>query len=236
MQHARGLLDLPGDTFGHGGLVVQFVPENIYLVEGYEVRIALHCIHMVGPDLEIRLGDTGVGCQHEKDGLCIGQRVQRQLGFHAQGVQSGRVQHHQSLLEQRMRKIDDGVAPYRYFDHLIGRRFLSLRPGIIQTQFLRFADADLFRFGNFGQSLAHFLGGTQLQNMLCRPVHRRALVLGNGERGLARLDGQQLDAGPVFLVPPQFGRAHGRVTGRGGQETLLVIGKENRVQQFRLAA
>jgi hypothetical protein len=91
MQHACGLFDLPCNTFSHGGLIVQFVPENIYLVEGDEVRIALHGIHMVGPDLEIRLGDAGVGREHEKDGLCIGQRVQRQLGFHAQGIQSGRV-------------------------------------------------------------------------------------------------------------------------------------------------
>ena len=68
-------------------------------------------LHVVAPHREVALGDAGVGGQDEQHRVGVGQQVEGELGLGADGVEARGVEDHQALLEQRVRKLDDRVAP-----------------------------------------------------------------------------------------------------------------------------
>ena len=68
------------------------------------------------PHVEVGLGDAGVGGQDEQHRVRVREQVERELGLGADRVQARRVEDHQPLLQQRMREIDDRVAPARNVD------------------------------------------------------------------------------------------------------------------------
>ena len=74
---------------------------------------------MLTPDGQIGFGDPRV-CRKNKN-YCMRLRNQAdgQLGLGTNGIETRRIENHQSLLEQRMRDIDQGVAPFRHLDHSI---------------------------------------------------------------------------------------------------------------------
>ena len=43
----------------------------------------------------------------------VGQQVEGELGLRADGIEARRIENHQPLFEQRVGKLDDGVAPAR---------------------------------------------------------------------------------------------------------------------------
>ncbi len=65
----------------------------------------------VPPDIEIALRDTGIGRQHEQHRMRVRHQRQRQLRLGTDRVQTRRVENDQAVLQQRMRKVDDRVAP-----------------------------------------------------------------------------------------------------------------------------
>ena len=93
----------------------QRVVERVDLVEHDEARRRVRA-EVVAPDRQVGLGDAGVGAEDEDGGVRARQQAQRQLGLGADRVQPRRVEHDQALLEQRMRVVDERVAPGRHLD------------------------------------------------------------------------------------------------------------------------
>ena len=122
-------------------LGLELVPQSVDLVQdddtaGFGSGIVAR--EVASPDVEIGLRHAGIGGQQEQDGVRVGQQVERQLRFGADCIQSGCVENHEALLEQRVRKIDDRVAPARDFDrHIRFRGFVAVSAFDVESEFLR---------------------------------------------------------------------------------------------------
>ena len=193
--------------------------------------------HDVAPDVQIALGDTGVGCQHEQYRVRAGDQRQRQLGLRADRVQPRRIQDHQALLEQRMRKIDHRVTPARDFDQVLLARPDHL-VGIVRVEQAvhpRLVDADPDGLGHQLKGLEHAVRRGRIDRKNA-PFARTLLEVGHRPEPGTRFDRERPDTGRQRLVVHQLGRAHRGAPGRGRQDAAPVIGEEDRVDQFGLAA
>ena len=76
----------------------EIVPKAVDLIEYDETAALCTSRHadVVVPDGEIGLCDAGIGRENEKHGMRVWQERERQFGFHADGVQSRRVQNDQA--------------------------------------------------------------------------------------------------------------------------------------------
>ncbi len=54
---------------------------------------------MAAPQLQVALGDTRIGGQHEHHHMGVGDQPQRQLGLGADRIQARRVKDHQALAQ-----------------------------------------------------------------------------------------------------------------------------------------
>ena len=97
----------------------QRVGQRVDLVQHDEARRRV-AAEVVAPDREVGLGDAGVGAEDEDRGVRRRQQAERQLGLGADRVQARRVEDHQALLEQRVRVVDQRMAPRRHLDLAVG--------------------------------------------------------------------------------------------------------------------
>ncbi len=215
------------------------VPQSVDLVQDDQPAFAARGgvpDQVLGPHVDVGLGHSGVGGEDEQDRVCIRQQVERELGLGADGVQAGRVENDQPLLQQRMRKVDDRVAPAGHVDTGVGSRQRRQRVAVIVEPVLarkRHRDA---------------LGLRHLRERFGHPIRRRhverdrhpfvRVVLELGDRSVAGpgLDRQQADRRLPRRVVEELGRTHRRAAGGRGQQALPEIGKEDRVDQLRFAA
>ena len=167
----------------------------------------------------------------------VGQLGERQFRFGTDGVQSGRIENHQSLLEQRMGEVDDRMAPAGYFDETFGVRLQAVialcfdGKAQLDGQFL----ADAFLLSDAGQGGMHGVRRSNVQVDVA-PLFGEALEFGHAGIGRAGFDRQQFNRRRLAGIEEQFGRAHGGATGAGGQDAVAVVAKEDGVDQFRFAA
>ena len=98
---------------------LQVVPQAVDLVEDHDAPRARRRVRagdVVVPDLEVGPRDAGVGGEDEQHRVRRREQDQRQLGLGADRVEARRVEDDQPLLQQRMREVDDRVAPARDVD------------------------------------------------------------------------------------------------------------------------
>ncbi len=136
-----------------------------------------------------------------------------------------------------MREIDNRVAPLGNFHHAIFIDFQRRIRIVLVEQSVGFCNFARYLLGQADllEGFQHAFAGTDVQrqhrpHMVLAFVVAGGLGLGPGfyrQQAYARGDG--------FIVQ-QFGRAHGRAAGRRRQYALAVFGKEDRIDQFRLAA
>ena len=225
------LLDLPGRT--------QVVPHRVDLVEHHELGTVatVHGADVLAPDRQVRLGHAGIGRQDEHSALRLGDQAHRQFRLGADGVQARRVQHHQALLEQRMRHVDQRMAPARHF-HIalvVERRVVFWRLVVPETEGTRLIHGHGPGFGNLLHRAGELLRIVHVQ-VDAGPFFRHLPPFQQGLGLQPRLDGQQAQAGRHRSVIAQFGRAHGGAAGAGRHDAAAVAGKEHRVDELRLAA
>ena len=118
-EQRRRRRDLAIDLGGDRRRGLELVPQAVDLVEDHEPPGLLRGVvagKMAIPHVEVGLRHAGVGGQHEQDGVRVRQEVQRELRLGADRVQSRRVEDDEALLQQRMREVDDRVAPARDLD------------------------------------------------------------------------------------------------------------------------
>ncbi len=141
-ERARGLLLLLRDLRLDDLERRQRILEGVDLVEDDEARRRVGA-EVVAPDREVGLGDAGVGAEDEDGRVRARQQAQRQLGLGADRVQARRVEHDQALLQQRVRVVDEGVAPGRHLDlaFVVARRVVVGRGVVPEAERarLRFA-------------------------------------------------------------------------------------------------
>ena len=99
----------------------QRVPQGVDLVQHHKPGFNTFAFgdQMFAPDGQIGFGDPCVCRKNENHRMRLGNEADGQLGFGTNGVETRRIEDNQSLLEQRMRNIDQGVAPFRHFDHAV---------------------------------------------------------------------------------------------------------------------
>ncbi|MCY1298323.1 hypothetical protein D9M70_478060 [compost metagenome] len=238
-QHLRRARDLPSDLAGNLGRLAQRVPQPIDLVEHGQAAAPVAGVHVGAPQLQVAPGHAGIGGQHEYHHVRVGNQAQRQFGLGADRVQPRRVQDDQPLAQQRMREIDDGVAPARDLDHALG---IDRVGGIgvalmVEAQRLGLLRRHAHGLDHVLEGFEHALGRGRVQRHRM-PVCRRAGLEKIRGRGVLKpgFDRQQPDAGGLGLVVTQLGRAHRGTARRRRQDAAPVVGEEDRIDQFALAA
>ncbi len=215
------------------------VPHGVDLVEHHQTRLLALALHrqMLAPDRQVGLGHTGVGRQDEHHRMCLRQQTDREFGLGADGVEARGVQDHQALLEQRVRHVDQRVAPFRHLDQAVrpDQRVVVRQLFIPETQRSRFGLADAAHLGHFLDRTCELLGIVDVQ-VNTFPFVRGIAPVQQGLGLQPRLDGQQPQAGWHFRVVPELGRTHRGAPGARGHDAPAITGKKHRIDQLGLAA
>ena len=225
-------VDLRVDLAGGG----ERIDQRVDLVQHDEARQRL-AAEVIAPDAEIGLGHAGVGAEDE-DGRVRGrQQAQRQLGLGSDRVQARRVEHDQALLQQRVRVVDQRMAPGRHLDAAGGvdRRVVIGLLVVPEAEVARGVLADPFGARDLLQRLRELVGVVDLERA-DRPGAALQTQLGERLALEPGRDRQQHQRGRFFAVPGQLDRAHRGAARRGRQHTAAGVGEEDRVDQLGLAA
>ena len=235
-QRVRRAIGLARDLGVDLGRILQRIPQAVDLVEHRQVIAAAAALaDDVAPDLEIALGHAGIGRQNEEHGVRAGDQRQRQLGLGTDRVQAGGVENHQTLLEQRVRKVDHRMAPARDLDHaVVDRQQLVLVVGVEQPVHAGLFDGYLDGVGHQLERLQHAVRRIDIDREHA-PFGRRFLQLRRGRHAGPGLDRQRANARRQRLVVDELGRAHRGAPGRRGQDAPSVVGEEDRVDQLTFA-
>ena len=170
----------------------------------------------------------------------VGQQVERELGLGADRVEARRVEDHQALLQQRVRKIDDRVPPARDVDGAVvaalGARGCRRRVVVQAVACARASTGTRFTCDTRCSASPMLLGRREVERQR-HPLVGVALEFGDARRSFSRVSigSRRIDGGRAGVVE-ELGRAHRRAPGRGGQQPLAEIGEEDRVDQLGLAA
>ena len=244
-QHLGRFLALALQLGLHLRRGAEAIPQRIYLVEHHQTRIG-QCLlarrrigrqHMVAPDGQVGLGHAGIGRQHEDHGMGLGDEVDGQLGLGTHGIQAGRIQNDQPLLEQGMGHVDQRVAPHGHLHQalLIHEGIAALVIVMPEAPGSRQIHRHLAHLGHLGQRVGNLLGIVHIQRQL-QPGLGPGAPLAQAFQRFARIDGQQAQAGLQLGFPAQLGGAHGRAPCAGRHEAAAIVGEEDRIDQLGLAA
>ena len=236
LQRARHLLALQGDL----RLAVlgrrQRIDQRIDLVQHHIAGQRLRG-QMVAPDLEVGAGHAGVRPQHEDHHMRIGQQPDGELGLGADRVQTRRVEHHQTALEQRMRHIDQRMAPQRDLDLAIGpqRRVVGRLLVVPEAELAGLVEAGRTHAAHRVERLRQRGRITGIDRHAAPELRLRPQL---GQRGAFQpgLDRQQRQPRRILRLPAQLDRAHRGAPRRGRHDAPAGIGEEDRVDQLGLAA
>jgi hypothetical protein len=235
-ERARGLLlllrDLPFDLLERRERIL----ERIDLVEDDEARRRIRA-EVVAPDHEVGLGDAGVGAEDEDGRVRARQQAQRQLGLGADRVQARRVEDDEALLEQRMRVVDQRVAPRRHLDAagVVARRVVVRSLVVPEAERAGALLAHPLGAGHFDQRLRELVGVADVE-LEAPPGPRLLAHLAEREAFEARLDRQQQQRRRLVAAPAELDRAHRRPSWRRRQDAATGVGEEDRVDELGLAA
>jgi hypothetical protein len=192
---------------------------------------------VLAPHGQVALRHAGVGGQDEQDGVGVGQQGEREFGFRADGVQARRIENHQSLFEQRVGKLDDGVAPAGISSEPSESGLHAVIALCVdrQSPVLRLPGwpRGFRRPGQGGCRLSVELvsrsanAATSSGKRLSSAMLALVLRVSIGSRRISEA---------CRLLPLQLGRAHGGAPGAGGQDAVAVAGEEDGVDELGLAA
>ena len=212
------------------------VEQRIDLVEHDKTRLALGA-EVVAPDAQIGASHAGVGAEDEDGRVRRRQQAQGQLGLGADRVQARRVEHHQPLAQQRMRVVDERMAPDRHFDQagVVDGRVVVRLLVVPEAQLARPPLRDPLGARHFLQRLGQLLGLVDVQRQR-GPGAPLGTQFGQRQAVAPGFDRQRHQAGRVRRIPPQLHRAHRGAPGRGRQDAPAGVGEEDRVDQLGLAA
>ena len=217
----------------------QRVPQRINLVEHHQARTATiaRSGQVFTPNGKVGFGDPRVGRQNEHHCMRLCNQADGQFRLCAHGVEPRRVQNHQPLPEQWMGNIDERMAPARYLDEPVepDRRIVLRLAVVPKAQRPRLVRGDQINLSHLFQRLRQLRRIIHVQvNLL--PFFRRRAPVHQRLRLAARLNGKQSKARHDGRVITQFGRTHGGASRARGHDAPPVAGKENGVDEFRLAA
>ena len=238
-QHLRGGAALALHLGLHLLCGVQGVPQGIDLVQHHQA--AVHAVGRNGqvlpPDGQVGARHAGVRAQDEHHRVRLGNQVDRELGLCPHGVQPGRIQDDQALLEQGVGNVDDRVAPHGHLHQALRIRHWILVGQVVMPEPQRAGvlHADLAHFRDFFQGFGDLVRITDVQGDFLPAVGldaplRQALRLQPG------FDGQQPKARGNAGLVSQLGGAHGGAPGTRGHDPAPIVGEEDGVDQLRFAA
>ena len=214
----------------------QWVGQGVDLVQHHKALNAA-VAQMIAPQRQVTAADAGIGRQQKNHRVRRWQQRQGEFGLGADGVQPGCIDHHQAAFEQRVRVVDQRVAPGRHLHpaQCVARRVV-LGPVVMpEAQRACLVQRHLHRAHHLLQGQRHRVGivGQQRQ-----AVPQRGLLAqrGNGEAAAAGADRQQRQRGRLQAVPGQLHRAHRGAARRGRQHPAAGVGKKQRVDQLGFAA
>jgi hypothetical protein len=166
-----------------------------------------------------------------------GSSEQRQLGLGADRVEARGVEDDEALAQQRMRVVDDRVAPRRHLDPalVVARRVVLGMRVVPEAERARRASVTHSVRVTSSSACASWSGSS-----ICSSRRRQArcwMRSSPSERPSSRVSiGSRASDGGLLAVPAELDRAHRRPPGRRGQDAAAGVGEEDRVDQLRLAA
>ena len=167
------------------------------------------------------------------------QQAQRQLGLGADRVQARRVEHDQALLEQRMRIVDQRVAPGRHLDlaFVVARRVVVGRVVVPEAERARLLLGDPLGARHLAAATGRAGPGRRCRSAKRLPGARlaRAARRARGPRAGSRSAAAAARPARRRVQPSSTGHIVVR-PGRGRQDAPAGVGEEDGVDQLRLAA
>ena len=192
---------------------------------------------MVAPDGKIRLGHPGVSAQQKDYCMRLRDQIHGQLWLGTYRIQTGRVQNHQALPQQRVGHIDQRMAPHGHFHPAVG-----INHGVVCALFvmpeapgsgllLRY----LAHLGHLGQGIGNLLRIGNIQRVLLPGIAAHT-PLPQALGRLTRAYGQKPQTRRQRRVPAQLCRAHGGAPSACRHEAATIVSKKDGVDQLGLAA
>jgi hypothetical protein len=235
-ERARRLAQLLRDLQLDLALRGERVGERVDLVEDDEALRRVRA-EVVPPDRQVGLGHARVRAEDEDGGVGGRQQAEGELRLGADRVQAWRVEHHQTLLEQRVRVVDDGVPPRRHLDQpfVVARRVVIGVGVVPEAERTGPLLGDVLGAGDLDQRLGQAVGVVDVQ-LDPAPGARLQPQLGQRQPFEAGLDRQQHERRRLVVAPAELDRAHRRAAGCRRQDPPAGVGEEDGVDELRLAA
>ena len=239
-QHLRGLEALAVKLRLHLLARAERIPQRVDLVQHHQARRLVGTAgraQMLVPDGQVRTRHAGVCAQDEHHCVRLGQQAQRQFRLCAHGIEPWRVHHHQPLAQQRVRQIDQRMAPQRHFHQTlrVGQRVFCWQIVVPETQRACCVHAHQLHLRHFLQRLRNLGGIAHFQRDL-GPGRRPGAPLRQPLRQQACVNWQQPQAWGQAGIKSQFRGTHRGPPGTGRHDATTVVGKEKGVDEFGFAA
>jgi hypothetical protein len=172
-------------------------------------------------------GDARIRRHHEDDRRRVGNPMHHQLRLGRERGMAGGVEDREPAREERMREVDDGIAPARDLD-----AFGEVRREAQVRRILRRHDD---RLGE------HVKGGGQRLELRGLERDLAPSVVAGDELAQrlgirARLDRQQPDRGRARRIPEDLGGTERRASHARRQQPHAHVGEEERIDELALAA
>ena len=170
-------------------------------------------------------------------GVRRGQQRERQLGLRADRVEARRVEHDQTLAQQRVRVVDERMAPGRHLDHavVVARRVVVGVLVVPEAEGAGLLFGDPLGARHLLEGLGQLVGVAHVE-LEPAPGARLRPQLAEREAFEAGLDRQQQQRRRLAVVPAELDRAHRGAARRRGQDAAAGVGEEDGVDELRLAA
>ena len=165
--------------------------------------------------------------------MSLWNQADGQLGLGANGIEPRRIENHQSLLEQRMRDIDKGVAPFRHLDHPVrANAGIVFRMVVVpEAEEARIVLGHMAYLGDFFHRLRQLRRIIHIQ-INARPLFGHHPPFHERLALQACLYRQQPKTGRHGGVVAKLRRAHGRASGARWHDAATIAGKKDRIDQL----
>ena len=188
---------------------------------------------MLAPDGQVRLGHPGICGQNKHDSMCLRNQTHRQLRLGTNGIQTRRIQNHQALLEQRVRDVDQCMAPLGHLNQAVSanQRVVVNVFVVPKPQCSGIVFGHMAHLRNFFQCLGKLLWVVDIE-VNPGPFFRHGTPL-HQRLGLEpRFNRQQAQTRRYIRVIAQFCRTHGGTARTGRHDAPAVTGKKDGVDQL----
>ena len=211
------------------------VPQGIDFVEHHQTGFGAvgRINEVLAPDGQIGPRDSGIGSKDEHHRVGLGNQVDGELWLCTHSVQPWGIENHQTMLQQRVRQIDDGMAPLGHFHQplcSLGGVFLW-QLVVPEAQSTRVVHAHPLGLGHLANGCGNLFAIVRVECDFQPALGRRA-PFGQALGKQSGFNWQKSQRRRQRRLIPQLGGAHCGSPCAGRHDAAPIAGKKDRVDQL----